>query len=114
MRRGASNHAPNICLVVAVLLTLTHRALLDTTNDESGWEDKIEGFDLPGVQHEMRLEIGGGQTECFYQRLQKGADLHVSFEARHPRSTLSIAFLRRGNRSDNRRLVCRPVWWLAS
>ncbi|XP_076451378.1 transmembrane emp24 domain-containing protein 6-like [Babylonia areolata] len=42
-----------------------------------------EDFDfdgLPGVQHEFKVDIPGGVNDCFFQRVARGANVHVSFE----------------------------------
>lgn len=35
---------------------------------------------LPGVQHEFRIEVAAGKSECIFQRLAENAQLHVSFQ----------------------------------
>jgi len=43
-------------------------------------EERIDAYGLPGAQYEIKVEVGAAGMECFYQRLKKGAELHVSFE----------------------------------
>jgi hypothetical protein len=35
---------------------------------------------LPGVQHEFRIEVAAGKKECIFQKLAENAQLHVSFQ----------------------------------
>lgn len=36
-------------------------------------------YGLPGTQHELRFEVGGGGSQCLFQYLKAGADLHTTF-----------------------------------
>ena len=40
----------------------------------------IEHFGLPGMLHEMSIEIHGGSFQCFYQSLQKDAKFFIYFQ----------------------------------
>src|SRR5688572_2636473 len=43
-------------------------------------DDVLDVYGMPGFQHEFKIEIKAGSSECFYQRLRTDAKLHVSFE----------------------------------
>ena len=77
-----------ICLIVVMLCLLhvdsaltknpEHNAdVLETTEDEFGYL-----YGLPGVQFEYRFEVGAGKSQCFYEKLQQGAQLNMVFEVR--------------------------------
>lgn len=40
----------------------------------------IDNYGLPGMLHEMTIEIHGGNFQCFYQSLQKGAKFFLYFQ----------------------------------
>lgn len=43
-------------------------------------EPNNEFENLPGVQHEFRIEVLAGMSECIFQTLAENAQLHVSFQ----------------------------------
>lgn len=42
--------------------------------------DSVGIHGLPGAQHELVFEVGGGKKQCLFQYLRSGAQLHVSFQ----------------------------------
>jgi len=58
--------------------SVTDPLIAQPANQES--DDILDVYGLPGFQHEFRIEIKAGASECFYQKLRKEMKLHVSFE----------------------------------
>ena len=47
-------------------------------------------YGLPGVYQDLKLELAGGSFQCFYQHLQKDANLYLYFEVSLESSCLFI------------------------
>lgn len=47
------------------------------------WSSRDGDFDydeLPGTQHEFKIEVSAGKEECFAQKVASGAMFHVQYE----------------------------------
>lgn len=67
-----------LCPTLFILLSV---AGLGDGESVLGVENDDFDFDgLPGVQHELRFEVGAGEMECFYQNMPKLAQVYFSFE----------------------------------
>ena len=51
-----------------------------TDSDNISGEEKFDFLGSRGVQHEFKYEVGPGRMDCFHQRVNEFANLHVSFE----------------------------------
>ncbi|CAH1776122.1 unnamed protein product [Owenia fusiformis] len=72
---AASYHACVVFLFLPILIQYSN------SEDVLGIQTDDFDFDgLPGAQHEFRIEVGAGKEECFFQKIAKGANLHVTFE----------------------------------
>ncbi|XP_064611881.1 transmembrane emp24 domain-containing protein 5-like [Liolophura sinensis] len=67
-----------LCPTLLVLLSLAGSG--DGENVLGVQNDDFDFDGLPGVQHDLRFEVGAGEMECFYQNMPKLAQVYFSFE----------------------------------
>lgn len=48
--------------------------------DEKEADRLLDIFGLSGFEHEFKIEVAAGGSECFFQMLEHPAKLHVAFE----------------------------------
>uniref|UniRef100_A0A0B7BIR0 GOLD domain-containing protein n=1 Tax=Arion vulgaris TaxID=1028688 RepID=A0A0B7BIR0_9EUPU len=69
------------CILLELVVLFCHVVHLDCEKI-LGFENEEFDFDgLPGAQHEFKVYVPGGTEDCFYQPVDKGAKLHVNYEA---------------------------------
>ena len=65
---------------VAGLLTLPLVWVLTLLSRINAEGFDFDNFDYPGLQFELKFEVLAGDSQCFYQKIRKGATLVTSFE----------------------------------
>lgn len=72
-------HLRNVLLAtgIAVLVVVAHVAIVDgqTSQDGRPWYES-----LPAVAMDYKVHLDAGKEDCYYQYVQPGASLYVSFQ----------------------------------